>query len=120
MQAGDRARRFRRREGHVPPAASVRTSPPIRGTALHRRDHTVYSFLMSNATINYRSLAVSERLELVADIWDSIAEETNTVALDVSAEERHEFRRRLAAHEADPASSLPWETVREELFKDRA
>ncbi len=75
---------------------------------------------MSNATINYRSLAVSERLELVADIWDSIAEETNAVALEVSAEERHEFHRRLAAHEAEPASSLPWAAVREQLFKDQA
>ena len=38
--------------------------------------------------------------------------------LKLAAEERAELHLRLAAHRADPASSIPWEQVRETLFKD--
>ena len=73
--------------------------------------------LMSTANLNYRTLPISERIELVEDIWDSIAEETAT-PLRITAEERAELQRRYAAHLADPSRSLPWEQVRVALFKD--
>lgn len=79
----------------------------------------VYSSLMSSVTIDYRSLDVSERLELVADIWDSIAEDTSAaVAPALSVEQRQELHLRLAAHQSDPSGSLPWSEVRAQLFKD--
>ncbi len=71
---------------------------------------------MSTAEIHYRSLPISERIELVEDIWDSIAEETS-IPLPVSAEELAELERRYAAHLTDPSSSIPWEQVRAALFK---
>lgn len=71
---------------------------------------------MNTSTINYRSLPLSERIELVEDIWDSIAAETAT-PVRLSPEQRAELHRRLAAHRADPSSSLPWEQVRATLFK---
>ncbi len=74
---------------------------------------------MNTATLNYRSLPVSERIELVEDIWDSIAEETAT-SVHLSAEQGAELHRRLAAHRADPGSSLPWEQVRADLFKGQS
>jgi putative addiction module component (TIGR02574 family) len=74
---------------------------------------------MNNGTLNFKDLPVSERIQLVADIWDSIAEETpNTLLL--SPEERAELQRRYAAHQADPSSSVPWEQVRETLFKNQS
>lgn len=75
---------------------------------------------MNKATIDYRSLGVSERIELVEEIWDSIAEQTPTPSFQPSPEERAELHRRLAAHRADPSSSIPWENVREKLFKGRS
>jgi putative addiction module component (TIGR02574 family) len=72
---------------------------------------------MSQSNLNYKELPVSERIELVEDIWDSIAEETPALAL--SADEVAELQRRLAAHRADPSSGIPWEQVREELFQSR-
>ena len=72
---------------------------------------------MGTSTLNYKALPLSERIELVEDIWDSIAEETPSLVLSV--EERAELHRRLAAHHADPANSIPWEQMREELFKER-
>lgn len=75
-----------------------------------------YPAPMSTADLNYRSLPISERIELVEDIWDSIAEETAT-PLAITDEERAELDRRYAAHLADPSSSVPWEQVRAALFK---
>lgn len=79
----------------------------------------VYLETMSNVIADYRSLAISERIELVADIWDSIAEETARSAA-LSQEQRAELNQRLAAHRARPSSSLAWETVRAELFGNRS
>lgn len=70
---------------------------------------------MNTNARDYRSLPISERIELVEDIWDSIAEET-AVSVQLSAEERAELHRRLAAHRADPSSSIPWDQVRATLF----
>jgi putative addiction module component (TIGR02574 family) len=74
---------------------------------------------MSTAALNYRSLPISERIELVEDIWDSIAEET-AGPLQLSVEQGAELHRRLAAHQADPASSISWEQVRADLFKGQS
>jgi len=74
---------------------------------------------MSTTAQNYRSLPISERIELVEDIWDSIAEET-TVSVQLSPEQRAELHRRLAAHRADPSSSVSWEQVRTNLFKGQS
>ena len=73
---------------------------------------------MSTLTPNFKELPIAERIRLVEDIWDSIAEETpdSPHLLD---EERAELHRRLAGHVADPASSIPWEEVRTSLFKRR-
>lgn len=76
----------------------------------------VYSLPMSHARIDYRALEVSERLELVTDIWDSIAEETNAVRPELSSGQLQELQRRLDAHQQDPLSSLPWKDVRQRLL----
>ena len=73
---------------------------------------------MNPAIPNYRSLPLSERIELVEDIWDSFAEET-TASVQLSQEQRAELHRRLAAHRADPSNSIAWEQVRATLFKDQ-
>lgn len=71
---------------------------------------------MNTASLNFRELPISERIQLVEDIWDSIAEETSG-QLQLSTEERAELHRRLAEHQANPSSSVPWEQVRAALFK---
>ena len=73
---------------------------------------------MTSQGMNFKQLPISERIQLVEDIWDSIAEETPG-ALGLSPEERAELHRRFAAHQADPSSAVPWEVVRESLFKGR-
>ena len=71
---------------------------------------------MNSPISNFKELPISERIQLVEDIWGSIAEET-PVSLHLSTTDQAELQRRLAAHNADPSSSIPWEEVRASLFK---
>ena len=52
---------------------------------------------MTSPISNFKDLPISERIQLVEDIWDSIAEET-PVSLQLSAAHRAELQRRIAAH----------------------
>ena len=72
---------------------------------------------MNTSAAAFKSLPVSERIQLVEDIWDSIAEDTPEVALQLTERERLEIQARFAAHQSDPQSSIPWSEVRASLFK---
>ncbi len=56
------------------------------------------------------SLSVSERIQLVEDIWDSIAEFPEAVSL--SDEMKVELDRRLDAYHRNPDEGSPWGMVR--------
>lgn len=64
---------------------------------------------MGNPAFDYRSLSVADRLQLVGDIWDSIAEEANAApeVLPLTDEQKAELDRRLAEYDADPSTSVP-------------
>jgi putative addiction module component (TIGR02574 family) len=74
---------------------------------------------MSQPAFNYRALPIPERLQLVEDIWDSIAQEANVrpQALPLTDKQRAELERRIADADAHPETSVPWAAVRDELFK---
>jgi putative addiction module component (TIGR02574 family) len=65
-----------------------------------------------------RRLSVSERLRLVEDLWDSIAQDAPDEALPVTPELAAELDRRLAEHEANPDDVVPWEEVRARLVAE--
>ncbi len=58
-------------------------------------------------------LSVAERIQLVEDLWDSIANRPE--ALDLTEAQRLEIDRRLAEHDANPESAVPWDEVRARL-----
>jgi putative addiction module component (TIGR02574 family) len=62
-------------------------------------------------------LSVSEGIQLVQDIWDSIAEVPDSVSL--TDEQKAELDRRLDAYHMDPKAGSPWPVVRER-FKSPA
>lgn len=64
---------------------------------------------MGNPAFDYRSLSVADRLQLVGDIWDSIAEEANDAPdlLPLTDEQKAELERRLAEYDADPSTGVP-------------
>ena len=57
-------------------------------------------------------LPVAERLQLVEDLWDSIARDSDP---PISDEIRQELKRRQAEFDADPGSAIPWEDVKKRL-----
>jgi putative addiction module component (TIGR02574 family) len=63
-----------------------------------------------------RQLPISERLQLVEDLWDTIAEDAPDEALPLSPELAAELDRRLAEHEADPKTARPWAEIRAEVL----
>jgi len=66
-----------------------------------------------------RKLSVAERIQLVADIWDSLVAEGEGEALPVTEAQRRELDERLARAEADPGAGKPWEDVKERLLGGR-
>lgn len=61
-----------------------------------------------------QSLTVSERIILAEALWDSvIAEEAG---IDVTAPQREELDRRLAAFEIDQVIGSPWSTVKARIL----
>jgi putative addiction module component (TIGR02574 family) len=70
---------------------------------------------MAKPAESYRNLSIPERIALVEDIWDSIAQDAQ--ALPLSDDLRAELDRRWAEHERDPASAIPWDQVRKELYE---
>ena len=72
---------------------------------------------MNSLPLNFRALSLAERIQLVEDIWDSIVADAPK-SVGVTNAQREEIRRRVAAHDADPSSAIPWNTVRAELFQN--
>lgn len=62
-------------------------------------------------------LPVSERLELVGDIWDSIAQAPGGVELTDT--QRAELDRRLEAYRRDPRAGSPWSEVKARILGGR-
>jgi putative addiction module component (TIGR02574 family) len=60
-------------------------------------------------------LSVAERIQLVEDLWDSIAADTENLP-PLTEEQITEIEGRLAEHEKDPSTALDWEDVRTELW----
>ena len=73
---------------------------------------------MAHPALNFRDLPIQDRLQLVEDIWDSIAQEANArpEILPLSDAQRIELRGRAADADAHPDEAIPWESVRDELF----
>lgn len=63
----------------------------------------------------FRKLSLAERLELVEELWDSIAAECDREPLPLGDEQRADLERRLAEADADPAGGAPWEEVLERI-----
>jgi putative addiction module component (TIGR02574 family) len=62
-------------------------------------------------------LSVAERIQLVEDIWDSIAADPD--ALPLTDEQMAELDRRIDDAEASPGKGRPWGEVRDRLLGSR-
>ncbi len=58
-------------------------------------------------------LSVAERIQLVEDIWDSIATVPDAVSL--TEEQQAELERRLEAYQANPNEGISWNDLKTKL-----
>lgn len=66
-----------------------------------------------------RTLPGAERLELVQELWDSIAADCECEPYPLTEEQRQDLERRLAEADSDPAGGAPWQEVRERIRQGR-
>ena len=62
-------------------------------------------------------LPAAERIDIAMALWDSLSPAEQEAEFDLSPEQSAELDRRLAEHIADPASSIPWDEVRQRLLR---
>lgn len=60
-------------------------------------------------------LSVAERIELIGDIWDSMAEVPEAIGLTEA--QKADLDRRLEAHRKDPTAGASWPVVRDRIAK---
>lgn len=69
--------------------------------------------MSKTTTANLLELSVSERIQLVEDLWDSIIAVPESVQLTEA--QKQELDRRLDAYHQNPDAGSPWELVRERI-----
>jgi putative addiction module component (TIGR02574 family) len=62
-------------------------------------------------------LPVEERLDLVGEIWDSIAQVPD--AIELTEAQRAELDRRVEAYRRDPKAGSPWPEVKARILSGR-
>ena len=77
------------------------------------QDQTREEGAMSTRAGDMLELSIAERMQMVEDIWDSIAAVPEAVPL--SEELKKELDRRLEAYHLNPEAGSPWIAVRERL-----
>jgi len=61
------------------------------------------------------NLPAEARADLAMALWESLDEVQKGEELALSIEQKEELEKRLAEHEADPTSAIPWEEVKKRL-----
>ena len=63
----------------------------------------------------FRKLPASEKLRLVQQLWDELAEEAAQLPLTES--QRQLLDERIDEHEANPTDVEPWEDARDDILR---
>ncbi len=63
------------------------------------------------------ALSIPERIQLVEDIWDTIA--THAQAVELTEDEKRVIDERLEAYHRNPELGSPWEDVHRRLLSRR-
>jgi putative addiction module component (TIGR02574 family) len=72
---------------------------------------------MGEPAFDYLRLSIEERLKLVGDIWDSIADAANASpdVLPLTETQKTELDRRIAELDSDPSSTIPMDEALERV-----
>ncbi|HEX3247865.1 MAG TPA: addiction module protein [Pyrinomonadaceae bacterium] len=73
--------------------------------------------MSSNLTEEAKKLSIAERINLVEEIWDSIAEENG--CFELSEAQKQELDRRLEAYRANPSRGRTWQEIKSEFLNSK-
>ena len=73
--------------------------------------------MSSNLTEEAKKLCIAERINLVEEIWDSIAEENG--CFELSEAQKQELDRRLEAYRANPSRGRTWQEIKSEFLNSK-
>src|SRR5213595_2042494 len=101
--------------GMEPPRSRARLMPGVIRTEakLAAPEREVENTSMSTVRTEIRSLTVADRLRLLEEIWDSLAETPE--AIPITDAQRRELARRRRAHARNPSAAKSWAEVRAKL-----
>lgn len=71
---------------------------------------------MNTLAEDIKKLSISERIEIVEDIWNSIANDGNVFRANVTDQQLQQLQHRYQQHLDKPATSKSWQQVRSALF----
>ncbi len=69
---------------------------------------------MTSQLRELRSLPISERVQLVEDLWDSIAQDASEIIL--AQDQIDLLDKRLDALDKDPSAGTPWEIAKQRII----
>ena len=88
------------------------------GPAVHRSNSfDIMRAMQSELTEQAKKLSIPDRILLVEEIWDTIAEENE--AFELSDVQKRELDRRLESVRANPTQGRTWEEIKAEFMKSR-
>jgi len=73
--------------------------------------------MQSELTEQAKKLSIPDRIMLVEEIWDSIAEENQ--AFELTDGQKRELDRRLELAKANPRQGRTWDEIKAEFMKSR-
>ena len=73
--------------------------------------------MQSELTEAARKLSIADRILLVEEIWDTIANENQ--AFELTESQRQELDRRIASMTASPRQGRTWDEIKAEFMKSR-
>ena len=73
--------------------------------------------MQSQLTEAARKLSIADRITLVEEIWDTIAEENQ--AFELTDAQKRELDRRLESSRANPGQGRTWKEIKAEFMNSR-
>jgi putative addiction module component (TIGR02574 family) len=73
--------------------------------------------MQSELTEQAKKLSISDRILLVEEIWDTIAEENQ--AFELTDSQKRELDRRLELARSNPGQGRSWDEIKAEFMKSR-
>jgi len=74
-------------------------------------------FMQSEIAEQAKKLSIPDRILLVEEIWDTIAEENQ--AFELTEAQKRELDRRLDLARANPGQGRTWDEIKAEFMKSR-